>query len=75
MNKKLSFEKALARLEEIADSLESGELELPDAVEYTIDHFQQRYRVLACQEPVLDMSFRSDIEAVASRLADLEVQL
>ena len=32
MNNKLSFEKALARLEEIADSLESGELDLENTM-------------------------------------------
>jgi dTDP-glucose pyrophosphorylase len=45
-----------------------GELELTDAVQYAIDVLKERFRVLTFQSPVLDMSSRSDIAAVADRL-------
>ncbi|GAG17081.1 unnamed protein product, partial [marine sediment metagenome] len=52
-----------------------GELELPDAVQYAIDHLGQRFRVVQVRAPVLDMSSREDIKAVAAALADVEVSL
>ena len=52
-----------------------GELELPDAVQYAIDRLGERFRVIWCKSPVLDLSSRSDIEPVARRLAGLEVRL
>jgi glucose-1-phosphate thymidylyltransferase len=45
-----------------------GELELTDAVQYAIDVLKERFRVLTYQSPVLDMSSRSDIAAIADRL-------
>jgi dTDP-glucose pyrophosphorylase len=45
-----------------------GELELTDAVQYAIDILKERFRVLTFQSPVLDMSSRSDIAAVADSL-------
>jgi dTDP-glucose pyrophosphorylase len=45
-----------------------GELELTDAVQYSVDVMKERYRVLAYRSPVLDLSSRSDIAAVADRL-------
>jgi len=52
-----------------------GELELPDAVQYAIDHLGQRFRVVQVRAPVLDMSSREDVKAVAAALADVEVSL
>jgi len=52
-----------------------GELELPDAVQYAIDHLGQRFRVVQVRAPVLDMSSREDIKSVAAALADVEVSL
>jgi dTDP-glucose pyrophosphorylase len=45
-----------------------GELELTDAIQYAMDSLQERFRVLKFQAPVLDLSSRSDIAAVADRL-------
>lgn len=52
-----------------------GELELSDAVMLTISEFGVRYLVVPAAAPVLDLSSRSDITAVAARLRDLEVTL
>ena len=52
-----------------------GELELPAAVEYSMSELGTRYRVLPFAEPVLDLSSRGDVEAVARRLADKAVRL
>ena len=48
-----------------------GELELTDAVQYSVDMLKERYKVLAYRSPVLDLSSRSDIAAVAERLHGL----
>ena len=48
-----------------------GELELTDAVQYTIDVLKERLKALIFRTPVLDMSSRSDVAAVAERLRDL----
>ena len=48
-----------------------GELELTDAVQYTIDVLKERLKALIFRTPVLDLSGRSDIAAVAERLRDL----
>jgi len=45
-----------------------GELELTDAVQYAVDALNERYRVLTYRSPVLDLSSRSDIAAVAEKL-------
>jgi glucose-1-phosphate thymidylyltransferase len=45
-----------------------GELELTDAVQYAIDVLKEPLRVLTFTSPVLDLSSRSDIAAVADRL-------
>jgi dTDP-glucose pyrophosphorylase len=50
-----------------------GELELPDAVQYSIDRLGVRYRVLRFEEGVLDMSSRADVKQVAKRLGQTEV--
>ncbi len=45
-----------------------GELELTDAVQYAIDVLNEPHKVLTFQSPVLDLSSRSDVSAVAERL-------
>ena len=45
-----------------------GELELPDAVEYTMKQMHQKYHVVVVKAAVLDMSYRSDVPAVAAKL-------
>ena len=52
-----------------------GELELPDAVAYSMSRLGQRYRVLRSDEPVLDLSSRADIARVAQQLALVKVSL
>lgn len=52
-----------------------GELELPDAVEYTMNELGERYRVVPCSAPVLDLSSRSDVAAVTEKLAGNPVTL
>jgi dTDP-glucose pyrophosphorylase len=48
-----------------------GELELPDAVQYSIDSLNERYKVLTFRSSVLDLSSRSDIAIVAEKLKDV----
>jgi len=48
-----------------------GELELTDAVQYTIDVLKERLRALVFRTPVLDLSSRSDIAAVTEKLREL----
>lgn len=52
-----------------------GELELPDAVQYTIDQLGETYRAVLVRAPVLDLTSRKDVAAVAERLAHVEVRL
>jgi glucose-1-phosphate thymidylyltransferase len=52
-----------------------GEYEIPDAVQYTMDKFGLKYKVLSAHGGVLDMSSRGDIPLVAKRLAGSEVRL
>lgn len=52
-----------------------GELELPSAVQHSMDSLGERYRVLTFRLPVLDLSSRSDIAAVAAALKGVEVNL
>jgi dTDP-glucose pyrophosphorylase len=52
-----------------------GELELPDAVEYSMRRLNQRYRVVRSDQPVLDLSSRSDIARVARQLEGSEIHL
>lgn len=49
-----------------------GELELTDAVQYAIDSLNESFQVLTFQAPVLDLSSRSDIAAVAKKLENVE---
>jgi dTDP-glucose pyrophosphorylase len=52
-----------------------GELELTDAVAYAINELGQRFRAVLIRQPVLDMTGRSDVAAVAALLAGVEVRL
>ena len=52
-----------------------GELELTDAVQYAIDKLGERFQVLTFRAPVLDLSSRFDIAAVAEKLRGIEVDL
>lgn len=49
-----------------------GELELSDAVQYSIDELKEKFRALTFQGAVLDLSSRSDIAAVADRLRNVK---
>ena len=49
-----------------------GELELPDAVRIGIRELGLRFRVVRSDRPVLDLSTRSDVAAVAAALAGWE---
>ena len=52
-----------------------GEVEIPDAVQYSIDRLGERYEVVRCKAPVLDLSSRADVAPVAALLAGKEVCL
>jgi glucose-1-phosphate thymidylyltransferase len=52
-----------------------GEYELPDAVNYTIRQLNMPFRVVAVNEPVLDLSTQADVAEVTRRLASIEVRL
>jgi dTDP-glucose pyrophosphorylase len=52
-----------------------GELELPEAVQYTRDKLGVPFRVLTFHDGVLDLSNRGDIAPVAARLRNVEVRL
>ncbi len=52
-----------------------GELELPDAVRYAMSKLGARFRVLTFRLPVLDLTSRADVAAVAERLRRVEVNL
>lgn len=52
-----------------------GELELPRAVQLAIDQYGEKFRVIPMSEAVLDMSSRSDIASVATRLMATGVSL
>jgi dTDP-glucose pyrophosphorylase len=51
-----------------------NELELPDAVEYSMTSLGERYRVAHSNEPVLDLSSQGDIGRVTRQLADVAVR-
>ena len=52
-----------------------GELELPVAVQHAIDVYGRRFRAVPMDVPVLDLSSRADVAAVADGLAHVEVRL
>jgi glucose-1-phosphate thymidylyltransferase len=51
-----------------------GELELPDAVQYTIDTLKQPFKVVEVRAAVLDLTSRRDVASMAEKLAEMEVQ-
>lgn len=51
-----------------------GELELPQAVRDAIARYGERFWVVACEEGVLDLSTRADIETVAQRLKGIDAR-
>jgi Na+/proline symporter/dTDP-glucose pyrophosphorylase len=52
-----------------------GEMELPNAVQWGIDHIGLRMRAFPVRAGVLDLSSRADVPAVAARLEGVEVKL
>jgi dTDP-glucose pyrophosphorylase len=58
-----------------ADASPRGEIELPDAVMHAATVMKERFRVVPLDEPVLDLSTRPDIPAVAARLRGRSVHL
>jgi dTDP-glucose pyrophosphorylase len=52
-----------------------GELELTDAVQYTIDKLGEKYQVVPVMAGVLDLSSREDIGPVTQRLKNVKVAL
>ncbi len=52
-----------------------GELEITSAVQHAIDHLGVAFQVLPVRAPVLDMTSRTDIEAVVQHLRGQPVQL
>lgn len=52
-----------------------SELELPRAVQLGIDKMKMRFKVVKLDLPVLDMSTRSDIASVESKLKSVNVRL
>lgn len=52
-----------------------GELELPDAVEYSVTRLGERYQVRLSDEPVLDLSSRADVARVTRQLEGVDVRL
>jgi solute:Na+ symporter, SSS family len=52
-----------------------GEVELPNAVQWAIDHLGMRVHAFPVKAAVLDLSQRADIPAVAAKLRGTEVSL
>lgn len=52
-----------------------GELEIPVAVQHAIDAYGLRFRAVPIDAPVLDLSSRADIAAVAEALGGVDVRL
>jgi len=52
-----------------------GELELPDAVQYSMHSLGQNYITLPIKAPVLDLSSRDDIASIVEKLKGSPVQL
>jgi glucose-1-phosphate thymidylyltransferase len=52
-----------------------GELELPDAVQYSIDRLGESYRVLLSDAGVLDLSTRADVARVQQHFIGATVRL
>jgi len=69
------FSSAIFRACERIPESERGELELTSAVQYCLDELGEPFRVAISTSPVLDLSERGDIAAVASYLEGVEVRL
>ncbi|MFH1571541.1 MAG: nucleotidyltransferase family protein [Gemmatimonadota bacterium] len=69
------FEAAIFRACAAIKPSERGELEITDAVQYAIDALGQRFTVLPFHAAVLDLTSRTDVGAVAERLAGKPVRL
>ena len=69
------FSSAIFRACERIPESERGELELTSAVQYCIDELGESFRVSTSTSPVLDLSERGDIAAVASYLEGVELTL
>ena len=52
-----------------------GELELPDAVQYSIDRLGEQFSAIPVEEAVLDMTSRKDVASVADKLLNIKVEL
>ena len=52
-----------------------GEFEIPDAVQYAMGVMGQRFKVVACDGAVLDLSNRADVKGVSELLRGKEVRL
>jgi dTDP-glucose pyrophosphorylase len=52
-----------------------GEFEIPDAVQYSMHTLGEPFRVVSVRAPVLDLTGRQDIAAVAEKLAGTKVEL
>jgi dTDP-glucose pyrophosphorylase len=52
-----------------------GEFEVTDSVQYTIDELAEKMHVAKIHAPVLDLTSRGDIAAMAERLAGKTVSL
>lgn len=60
--------------ERISES-KRGELEITSAVQYCIDELGESFGVSTSTSPVLDLSVRADVDAVARYLENMEVSL
>lgn len=52
-----------------------GELEVTDAVQYTIDVLREPFRAVCVRAPVLDLTSRQDVATIGPKLAGIEVKL
>ena len=69
------FDSAIFRACEEVPRSARGEFELPEAVQHGIANLGLRLKAIPFRAGVLDLSRRSDIEAVAARLRDVSVKL
>ena len=66
-------ERIFAACRQVAPS-PRGEVELPNAVRFAVREMRLRFRTFPVDAVVLDLSHRSDVPAVARRLATLEAE-
>jgi len=69
------FDASIFQACRLIDPSPRGEWELPDAVAYSMERFAAVFQTVTIDEPVLDLSSRSDIAAVRAALAGVEVNL